>query len=182
MDRGHVAAKDSDAESVVSAGRRSHHSFEDALEMDLEATPVGEVGSELDDGVSVVSGEVEPTSLEEQVFEVPELRDNSSQIRAAFWWMDTIDVEEFFRTRARVLRSVLHFLRSPFRVALHTALVEAIATEHVRRAQGWKLFLFLPRMLLSRLPLGGHASKGKLRKRFQLFSECLWEEVVSNAL
>ena len=54
MDRGHVVAMDSDTESVVSSGLRSHHSFEDVLEMDLEATPVGEVGSELDDGVSAV--------------------------------------------------------------------------------------------------------------------------------
>ena len=46
---------DSDTESVGSAGRRPHHSLEDALEMDVE--PVGEGGPGLDDGVSVVSGQ-----------------------------------------------------------------------------------------------------------------------------
>ena len=75
----------------------------------------------------VVSGQDERVSWEEPVFEVPELRDTSPQIRAAFKWMDTADVEELFRRRAAVLRSVPHFLRGPFRVALHTALAEAIA-------------------------------------------------------
>ena len=87
-----------------------------------------------------MSGEFEPPSVEE-VFEVPEFRDTSPQIRGAFRWMDTVDVEELFRTRAVVLRSVPHFLRGPFRIALRTALAEVIATEHVRRVCGWKLFL-----------------------------------------
>ena len=52
---------DSDTESVGTAGRRSHHSLEDALEMDLE--PVGEDGREVDDGVSVVSGQDELVSF-----------------------------------------------------------------------------------------------------------------------
>ena len=52
------------------------------------------------------------------------------QIRAAFRWMDTVDVEELFKTKAAVLRSVPHFLRGSFRVALHTTLAEATATEH----------------------------------------------------
>ena len=139
MDRGRVVAMDSDTESLRS-GVRSHHSLEDAFEMDLNAVPESEVGSAVDGGVSVVSGEVELPSVEE-VFEVPELRDSSPQIRAAFRWMDAVDVEELFRTRAAVFRSIPHFLRGPFRIALRTALAEAIATEHVRQARGWKLFL-----------------------------------------
>ena len=71
---------DSDTESAGSAGRRSHHSLEDALEIDL--APVGEVGPEIDDGVSVACGQDGLVSLEEPVFEVPELRDTSPQIRA----------------------------------------------------------------------------------------------------
>ena len=179
MERGRVIAMDSDTESVGS-GHRSHHSFEDALAMDLDATPVCEVGSAVDDAVSVVSGEVEPPSLEE-VFEVPELRDTSPQIWAAFRWMDTVDVEELFRTRAAVFRSIPHFLRGPFWVAMHTAMAEAIATEQVRRARGWKLFLLLPRMLLGR-PRGGHASKEKLRKRFELFSAGRWDEFLADSV
>ena len=180
MDRGRVVAMDSDTESVRS-GVPSHHSFEDVCEMELEAVPNGEVGSGVDDGVSVVSGDFEPPSVEE-VFEVPELRDTSPQIRGAFRWMDTVDVEELFRTRTAVLRSVPHFLRGPFRIALRTALAEAIATEHVRRTRGWKLFLLLPRMLLSRPPRGGHVSKEKLRKRFELFSAGRWEELLADSV
>ena len=66
---------DSDTESVGSAGHRSPHSLEDALQMDLE--PVGEVGPDVENGVSVVSGQDELVSLEEPVFEVPKLRDTS---------------------------------------------------------------------------------------------------------
>ena len=160
---------DSDTESVGTADHRSHHSLEDALEMDLE--PVGEDGREVDDGVSVVSGQDEVVSLEEPVFEVPELRDTSPQIRAAFRWLDTVDVEELFRRRAVVLRSVPHFLRGPFRVA-HSPC----------QARGWKLFLLLPRMLLSRPPRGGHVSKEKLRKRFELFSAGRWQELLEDSV
>ena len=149
---------DSDTEIVGTAGRRSHHSLEDALKMD------------------------ELVSLEEPVFEVPELRDTSPQIRAAFRWMDTVDVEELFRRRAAVLRSVPHFLRGPFRVALHMAMAEAIATEHVRQARGWKLFLLLRRMLLSRPLRGGYVRKEKLRKRFELFSAGRWQELLADSM
>ena len=38
-----------------------------------------------------MSGEFEPLSIEE-VFEVPEFRYISPQIRGAFHWMDTVDV------------------------------------------------------------------------------------------
>ena len=126
IDRGRVVAMDSDTESVRS-GIRSHHSYEDAFEMDLDAVSESEVGSAVDDEVSVVSGEVEILSVEE-VFEVPELRDTSPQIRAAFRWMDAVDVEELFRTKAAVFRSIQHFLRGPFQIAMRTALAEAIAT------------------------------------------------------
>ena len=102
---------DSGTESVGSAGRRSHHSLEDALEMDLE--PVGEVGPDVENGVSVVSGQDELVSLEEPVFEVPTLRDTSPKIRAGYRWMDTVDVEELFRSSAPVLRSVPRFSPRP---------------------------------------------------------------------
>ena len=102
--------------------------------------------------------------------------------------MDTVDVEELFRTRAAVLRSVPHFLRGPFRIALGTALAEVIATEHVRQARGWKLFLLLPRMLLSRPPRGGHVSKEEIAENVSNSSaqvvgrSCLRTAWRSNAL
>ena len=77
----------------------------------------------------------------------------------------------------------LIFLRGTFRVALHTAMAEAIATEHVRQARGWKLFLLLPRMLLSRPPpRSGFVSKEKLRKRFELFSAGRWQELLADSI
>ena len=64
-----------DTESVIS-GCRSHHSLEDALEMDLEFVSL------------CCYGQDELVSWEERVFEVPVLRGTSLQIRAVFKWMD----------------------------------------------------------------------------------------------
>ena len=54
----------SDTESVGRSGRRSHWSLDDALEMDLNVTPIVEEGSDsTDDGVSEASGDAEPPRL-----------------------------------------------------------------------------------------------------------------------
>ena len=55
---------DSHIENALS-GARFHHSFENAFEMELDAVPESEVRSAVENGVSVVSGELEPPSVEE---------------------------------------------------------------------------------------------------------------------
>ena len=112
---------------------------------------------------------------------MPELRDTSPQIREAFHRMDLVDVEVIFRKRAVVIKSIPPFLPGPFRTAMRTTPAEAIASEHVRRARGWTLFLLLPRMLLGRQPRGGPVSKEKLPQRFQLFSEGRWAELIGDS-
>ena len=58
---------------------------------------------------------------------------------------------------------------------MRVALVEATSEARDERARGWKLFLFLPRMLLSRPPRGGLVSQEKLRKRLEMFASGRWE-------
>ena len=93
-----------------------------------------------------VSGEEETIQVETIPLDLPEVRDNTPQIREAFRRMDRVDEESIFQRRV-VMKSIL---RGPFRVTLRIALAEANAPENVRRARGWKVFLLLPRMLLVR--------------------------------
>ena len=64
---------------------------------------------------------------------------------------------------------------------MHIAMTEATCDEHVRRSRGWKLFLLLPRMLLSRKPRGGSISREALQTRFRQFAEGLWEPLIQYA-
>ena len=69
--------------------------------------------------------------------------------------MDDVDVEDIFRKRGVVMKSIPFCLRGPHRVALRVALTESVAADLVRRGRGWKLFLLMPRMFLSRKARGG---------------------------
>ena len=156
---------DSDTESAVSVPQSeavSSNQHEDDVSLHHDAGEDSDV-----DRVSVASGEA-PTVPEVEVpSEVPEVRDVSPAIRDAFRRMDGCDVERIFLRRAIVMRTVPMCIRSPYWAAMRVALVEATSETHVQRARGWKLFLLLPRMLLSRPPRGGLVSQEKLRKRFE---------------
>ena len=91
------------------------------------------------------------------------------------------DVERIFLRRAIVMRTVPICLRGRYKAAMRVALVEATSEAHVLRARGWKLFLLLPRMLLSRPPRGGLASQEKLRKHFEMFAGGRWEELLRDS-
>ena len=111
----------------------------------------------------VASGEAPAVPEVEIPLQRPEVRDVSPTIRDAFRRMDGCDVERIFLRRAFEMRTVPMCLRGPYRAAMRVALVEATSEAHVQRARGWKLFLLLPRMLLSRPPRGGLVSQEKLR-------------------
>ena len=67
----------------------------------------------------------------------------------------------------------------PFRVTLRMALAEANASEHVRRAHGFKLFVLLPRMLLMRQCKRWPHQQGKnFANGMGLFNEYLWEDLI----
>ena len=87
-----------------------------------------------------------------------------------------------FERRAVAMRSIPFFLRRPCRNAMLLALEEICASEALRRARGWKLFLLLPRMFLHRPPRGGTMPKYKLEGRFDKFARGQWSELLGEAL
>ena len=112
----------------------------------------GVVSSETESlfGASEASGEEIVDSLPEVEVFMPNLR--AAGFRAAFAALDEVDLPLMFERRAVVMRSIAFFLRGPYRNAMLLALEEICASEALRRARGWKLFLLLPRMLLHRPP------------------------------
>ena len=79
-------------------------------------------------------------------------------LRMALLTLDEVDPAVVFRQRAAVMRSVLHFLRSPFRNELKLALEAAswgnCRDDEVRQERGWKLFMLSPRLLLHQSHVG----------------------------
>ena len=80
---------------------------------------------------------------------MPEVRENSAAIREGFQRLDAENFTTIFEIRADVLKTVPHFLKGPYRNAVGIALSEAGSGDELRCVRGWKLFLLLPRMLLS---------------------------------
>ena len=77
------------------------------------------------------------------VAELPPVRPSVSVLRARFLALDDWDLEEVFRRRGSVMRSVLRFLWRSFRVAVQLAL-EEIVLVHARRnelqqVRGWNV-------------------------------------------
>ena len=79
------------------------------------------------------------------------------------------------------MKTVPHFLRSPFRNALRVAMDEALEVNQLRSERGWKLFMLLPRLLLFRPPRGGNVHKSKLAGRFQEFTEGRWMHLLRSS-
>ena len=130
------------------------------------------------DGMSDISGEHDVILADEPQFEIPELRERSAQVRDAFRQFDFQDIPRIFSNRACVMKSVPKFLKGPYRVAMRVALVEATSVIAAERSKGRKLFVLLPRMLLSRRPRGGLVSREQLRQRFDMFAAGQWEELI----
>ena len=102
-----------------------------------------------------VGSEGEPPVLseeEEYDEEVPFRLPGVATFRAAFASLDVVNLTEEFDQRATVLKTVPHFLKGPYRIAMRVALQEigegSRGMEPVREERGWKLFLLLPRMML----------------------------------
>ena len=141
----------------------------------------GVVSSETESlfGASEASGEeIVDSLLKVEVF-MPNLR--AAGFRPAFAALDEVDLPLMFERRAVVMRSIPFFLRGPSRNAMLLALEEICASEALRRARGWKLFL-LPRMLLHRPPRGGTMPKYKLEARFDKFARGQWSELLRESI
>ena len=127
---------------------------------------------------SEVSTDDIPVPLSEPDVDVRGAHAGSPEIRAAFVFLDTIDLRTTF-ARASVMKSIPHWLKGPFRNALKMAMEEAIRPGVLHQERGWKLFLLIPRLLLHRPPRGGLVPKSKLVQRFDDFAKERLGEVVS---
>ena len=87
--------------------------------------------------------------------------------------VDEVDLNTIFARRANVMRSISHFLKGPYRAAVRLAMREDSC--------GWKLFLLLPRMFLSRPPRGGLVLKTRLMERLSLFHNGQWSDLVERS-
>ena len=172
--------RDSDSDDTVSVGRGSEQDIRSVASSPGEAV-VDVDPLEVDDGfadaASAVSEDVEASAPVEPDPPVREVAITPA-VRAAFAWLDQVDLVEVFKPRASVMKSVPRFLCGAFRIALRTALQEAVlggdVGDEVRQT-----LLLLPRMLpLESLTLEGTIGKDKLVKRFHLFAEGQWAELV----
>ena len=147
-------------------------------ELNFESDEHGERHSEADteslpgDGASAVSVLTEPDA------EVRVPRVTSVEIRAAFEFLDTVDLRATFSRRACVMKTTPHFLRGPCRNALRLAMEEAVRAGEVHQNRGWKLFLLLPRLLLHRPPRGGKVHRSKWVERFDDFARGSWSKML----
>ena len=109
-------------------------------------------------------------------------RVTSVEIRAAFEFLDTVDLKATFSRRACVMKTTPHFLRGPFCNALRLAMEEAVRDGEVHQNRGWKLFLLLPRLLLHRPPRGGKVHRSKLVERFDDFARGSWRKLLEESV
>ena len=108
----------SDTESV------QHH-----VEEDREDDVAGVHPLEIDEGRSDVGSAVsEDVETGDNLEPDPEVREVivTPAVRAALVWLDEVDLVEVFKVRASVMKSVPKFLAGAFRIALRTALEEAV--------------------------------------------------------
>ena len=165
--------RDNFSEDTVSVGRASEEDVGEVVEDD-----------DLDDGRSdagsIASEDEEAETPQEPDPEVREVA-IAFAVRAALTWLDQVDLVEVFKPIASVMKSVPKFLAGAFRIALRTALQEAVVGgdvgDEVRQIRGWKLLLLLPRLLLSKPPRGGSIGRDKLVKRFRMFADGQWQEL-----
>ena len=155
-----------------------------------DEAPISEVGSVL--GPDAITGESDTESLpgsvvdaEVEVEEEPlgAFPVHGRAIRAAFQDLDECNLVILFERRAHTMKLVPYFFRGGYRAAVRLALEEIVSgwDDAVKQERGWKLFIFFPRMLLSRLCRGGLVSRRKLETRFQKFFAGDWAGLVADS-
>ena len=111
----------------------------------------------------------EPTAPESPI----RLRPRGRQ--EAFASLDVVELKSVFSRRAHFLRTIPFILKGAFRSALRTTLDKVIAGHNQgnesRMTRGWKLFMFLPRLLLHCPASGGMVPRKKLEERVFCFQE-----------
>ena len=104
---------------------------------------------------------------------------------ASFAVLSDVDLKSCFTFRACVMRIVPHIVKGAFRLAIRTALEEILeghrSDNDARMARGWKLFMFLPRMLLFRPRRGGLVPRKHLEEGVRFFQEGQWLQLLEQS-
>ena len=119
---------------------------------------------------------------------VPKVADApaEAQSKAEAWaTLDSIDLAEEWKHSCATVREVPEFFRRQVQEAFHVA-TSRIRTMHGKDKEkelerAWKLFLLLPRMLLSRTKSKGDHGKKEFFARFRSFQRGDWLTLVQNA-
>ena len=108
-----------------------------------------------------------------------------SRLRNAFASLDPHIAEEFLAQHCQTFRSPPSFLRGPMRRAMHFSLNQILQTptsDAVQQERAWKLWMFLPRMLLHKPPGTSKIPKPALLARFTAFFRGQWHDLIHNSL
>ena len=96
--------------------------------------------------------------------------------------LDGVNLVEEFDERACLMKTLLRFLKGPYRIALRTPLEEINVEDLGWQERGWKLFLVLPWLLLHRGRRGDTIDKQKLwGGRFEKFNSCAWMDLLEES-
>ena len=98
--------------------------------------------------------------------------------------LDHHSAEEFLAQPCHTFRSPPPFLRGPLRRALHFSLdqiVQTTAADTAQQDRAWKLWMFLPRMLLHKPPGSAKIPKPELLSRFTAFFQGQWAELMQRS-
>ena len=122
---------------------------------------------------------------------VPTLRTQVSKeggvqgVAGAWATLDSITLQEEWKFSCATVREVPEFFRRPLQEAFHVA-TSRIRDMHTKKKdleqeRAWKLFLLLPRMLLSRTKRRDEDGKAEFFARFRAFQRGDWLKLVEQA-
>ena len=135
--------------------------------------------------VSEASEVGDDRGVDDTPLEFPIVVDCGRSQSEAFASMSSVDLKECFTFRACLMRIVPHIMKGAFRLAIRTALEEILvghrSGSEERMTRGWKLFMFLPRMMFFRPRRGGTISRQKLEERVRLFQEGRWRQLLDQS-
>ena len=160
--------------TLVGVTRQNQDGESDTDSLEITRTPAGDQVGSQDEYVA-------PAALVARDVAVDELMVTRAT-HDAFASLVGVDLKTIFSNRACIMNSPPRFLRGAYRAAMRFALEEVEsgvdAQNEQRICQGWKLFLFLPRMLLHKPARGGLVPKRKLMERFAAFTRGEWTELL----
>ena len=128
----------------------------------------------------MISGVVEEFEVVEE--DVVVFRVVQAAIREGFRVLDEVNLVHEFSRRTAVMQKIPFCIRGPFRNAMRMSLEKmTVRGDAVRQERGWKLFMFLTRLLLHRPARGGLISRKKLEERFADFARGEWMSLLEGS-